>query len=135
MPASNETVGCHPKPERRVEFERIATVVAEPVTNELLQRARLAEQTQHGIGNGDAVGLTAGADVVVHAGVAFAERAIDAAGVILDVEVVANRTAVTVDRQGPIVDRVGDEERDDLLGVLIRTVGVRAAGDDRRKCV
>ena len=118
-----------------MEFERIAAIMAEPVANKLLQRARLAEQTQHGVGNRDAVGLTACADVVVHAGIAVAQRAIDAASVVLDVEVVANRAAITVDRQGPIVDRIGDEERDDLFGVLIRAIRVRAAGDDRRQAV
>jgi len=34
-------------------------------------------------------------------------------------------------RQRLVVDRVRDEERDELLGVLVRAVRVRAASDDR----
>src|SRR5579864_6324489 len=118
---------------RRV--ERVAAVVAEAIAHELLERGGLAKQPQHGVGDGDAIGLPARADVVVHARNTATERAVDAAGMVLDVQVIANRPAVAVDRQRTIVDRVGDEQRDDLLRVLIRTVRVRAAGHDRRESV
>ena len=109
--------------------------MAETVANELLERAWLAEQSQHGVGDRDAVGLATGADVVVHPRHSIAQRAVDAAGVVLDEEVVAHRSPIAVDGQRAVVDRVGDEERDDLLGVLERTVRIGAAGHDRRESV
>ena len=48
-----------------------------------------------------------------------------------DVQPVAALQPVAVQRQRLVVDRVGDEQRDELLGVVVRPVRVRAAGDDR----
>ena len=53
------------------------------------------------------------------------------AGVIGHVQPVASLEAVAVERQRQVIDRVGDEQRDELFGVVIRPVGIRAAGDDR----
>ena len=47
-----------------------------------------------------------------------------------DVQPVALLQAVAVHRQRLVVDRVRDEQRDELLGVVVRPVRVRAAGDD-----
>ena len=48
---------------------------------------------------------------------------------VLGVQPVARLAPVAVERQRLSVERVRDEERDDLLRVLVRPVGVRAAGD------
>ena len=42
---------------------------------------------------------------------------------------VAGLTAVAVDGERLAVESIRDEERDDLLGILVRPVRVRAAGD------
>ena len=52
------------------------------------------------------------------------------AGVVAHVQPVAALQAVAVQRQRLVVDGVGDEQRDELLGVLVRAVRVGAAGDD-----
>ena len=43
--------------------------------------------------------------------------------------------AVAVERQPLVLERVGDEQRDDLLGELVRAVVVRRARDDHRHAV
>ena len=104
---------AEPRQTRRI--DRIPTIVSEPVADELLEGGGLAEQAQNGVGNGDPVGLSAGADVVVETRLTVPECGVDTAHMVVDVEVVANRAAIAVDRQRAVIDRVGDEQRDDLL--------------------
>ncbi len=66
----------------------------------------------------------AAAEVVDVHRVAMFEDVQDAARVILDVKPVANLTAVAVERHRFAVDQIGDEERDQLLGILVRAVSV-----------
>ena len=68
--------------------------------------------------------------VVRLAGRAVAQDVLDRAGVVGDVQPVAPLEAVAVERQRQVVERVRDEQRDELLGVVERAVRVRAAGDD-----
>ncbi len=60
----------------------------------------------------------------------FAQHRVERRAVILDVDPVAHVAAVAVERQRLVGERVGDEERDQLLGELVRAVVVRAARDD-----
>jgi hypothetical protein len=46
-----------------------------------------------------------------------------------NVEPVADLHAVAVQRERPVIERVRDEERDQLLGMVVRPIRVRAAGD------
>ena len=101
----------------------------EPVLDELLERARLVQQAQHGVGDRDATDLSPRADVVLADAVAAAQRHVDAATVVVDVHVVADRRAIPVQRQRPVVHGVGDEQRDDLLRVLVVPERVAAARD------
>ena len=80
-------------------------------------------------------GLVAGADVVDLAGRALAQHQVDAGAVVVDVEPVAHVQAVAVERHLRAVEQVGDEQRDDLLGVLVGPEVVRAAGDHDRQAV
>ena len=50
-------------------------------------------------------------------------------GVVVDVQPVTALLAVAIQRQRLIVERVGDEQRNQLLGMLTRAVRVGAAGD------
>ncbi len=70
------------------------------------------------------------AHVVDLAGRARGEGGPDALAVVVHVDPVAHLHAVPVDRQLVPVEGVGDEQRDQLLGVLARAEGVGAAGDD-----
>ena len=66
---------------------------------------------------------------VVHlAGNAVSKHEVHAGGVIGHVQPVPALQAVAVHRQRLVVDGVGDEQRDELLRVLVRAVRVRAAG-------
>ena len=91
----------------------------------------LSGQPEHGTGHVHVVPLATAAEVVDLAGPAPAERGVDAPAVVADVDPVADLHAVAVDGQGDVGQGVGDEQRDQLLGELVRTVVVRAAGDDR----
>ena len=74
-------------------------------------------------------------DVVGLARRAVAQDEVDAVGVVGDVQPVAPLQPVPVQRQRPIVDGVRDEQRDELLRVVVRAVRVRAPGDDRVQAV
>ena len=69
------------------------------------------------------------ADVVDLAGRALVQDELDAGAVILGVEPLAHLLPVAVDRERLALERVRDEQRDELLGILVRTVGVGAARD------
>ena len=60
----------------------------------------------------------------------MAQDEVDRRGVVGDVQPVASLEAVAVERQRPVVEGIRDEQRDQLLGVVVRPVRVRAAGDD-----
>src|SRR5258705_478955 len=75
------------------------------------------------------------ADVVDLALPAPAEHQIDRRAVVEHVEPVAHVLAVAVERQRLVLERVGDEERDDLLRVLVGPEVVAAAGDEHREVV
>ncbi len=59
----------------------------------------------------------------------------DAARVILDVNPVANLTAVAVERHRLAVKQIRRKERDQFLRILVRAVSVRAARDDDGRAV
>ena len=71
------------------------------------------------------------ADVIGLARRAFAKHELDRGAVIADVQPLAPLPAVAVDRQRLTVERVRHEERDQLLRVLVRAIGVRATRDAR----
>ena len=71
------------------------------------------------------------ADVVRIAGLALAQRELDARAVVVDLQPLAPLLPVAVDRQRLPVQRVRDEERQKLLRILARAVRVRAARHQR----
>ena len=76
--------------------------------------------------------LAAAAEVVDLAGLSGAPRGFDAGAVVEHVNPVANLLPVAVHRHLFVPHDVGDEQRDQLLGELIRPVVVGTARDDRR---
>ena len=58
---------------------------------------------------------------------------VDGAAVVFDVQVITHRRTVVVERQRQAVDRVGDQHRNQLLRVLVRSVVVRPARDQERQ--
>ena len=75
------------------------------------------------------------ADIVRFSNLSVMENHVDGAGVIFHEEPVAHVLALAVDRQRLLVTDVVDEERDELLGELVRTVVVGAVRHDGRHAV
>src|SRR5438477_10040866 len=112
--------------------ERVAAVVALAVGDAADQRLRLAEQLEDFRGDLAVLALVAAADVVGLTVLAALDEEVDGRAVVLDEQPVADVAAVAVERQRDVVDRVRDEERDELLRVLPRAEVVRRPRDDDR---
>ncbi len=114
--------------------DRVTPVVAGPVfdvADVRLPGAAAALQEHRGEFE---VGVRRSAgNVVDGADLAALEHVQHGARVVVDVEPVANLQAVAVNGNGEIVDQIGDKERHDLLGILMRAVGVAAARDQHRR--
>ena len=116
-------------------IEAVPQVVPLAILHLLDERLGPLGQTQQLVGEVDVSDLVAASDVVHLAGAAAFDDEIDAATVIHDVHPVSDVEAGAVERHGNIVERVGDEERNDLLGKLIRPVVVGRPRDDDRNAV
>src|SRR6185503_1561892 len=122
---------CHPLELRRV--DRVAPVVSRPVRHALQERLRLSEPFQDEIRDLVHRALVVPGDVErvpLHA--RRLEDRGDRAAVVEDVDPVARVPSAAVDRERLVLERVGHEERDQLLGILVGTVVVAAARHDRR---
>ena len=75
------------------------------------------------------------ADVVGFGYAAFVEDQVDGAGMVLDIEPVADILALSIDREGLAIADIVDKQRNKLLRELIRTIVVRAVRHDRRHAV
>ena len=98
-----------------------------------------SEQTIDGIDNHlddvDILPLVESADVVCLSHLALMEYDVDGAGVIHYIQPVAHVLTLAIYRQRFAVADIVDEQWDELLGELIRTVVVRAVGYDSRHSV
>ena len=83
----------------------------------------------------DVLPFVESADIVGFGDAAFVEDQVDGAGVVFDVEPVADVLAAAVDGQRTAFPYVVDEERNQLLGKLVGPVVVRAVGHQRRHAV
>ena len=109
--------------------ERVAAVVAGAVLDVADQRLVGARQPEDVADDLDVLALVVAADVVDLARRALPQHELDPGAVVLDPEPVADLLPVAVDRQRLAVERVRRQQRDQLLRVLVRPVGVRAARD------
>ena len=83
----------------------------------------------------DVLDLVAATDVIDLAVFGDLDQVIDCATVIQHMKPVANIAAVPIKRNGTVVHKVGHEQRQNLLGKLIRTVVVGCPCDDDRDVV
>ena len=105
---------------------RVAPVVAGPILHLPDERPRLAQQLEQ-LGDNVAVRPFRAAHHVVRlAGGAVAQDVIHRRRVVGDEQPVAPLQAIAVQRQRQVVERIGDEQRDQLLGMLVRAVGIGA---------
>ena len=121
----------------------IAHVVAGTVSNVRYQVHILAffaaKQTinriNHHLDDVDVLPLVEAADVVGLGYLALMEDKVDGAGMVFYIQPVAHILALAIHRQRLAVTDVVDEQRNQLLGELIRTVVVRTVGHDGRHAV
>ena len=83
----------------------------------------------------DVLPLVEAADVVCVSHLALMEDKVDGTCVVLHVEPVADVEALAVDGKRLAMADIVDEERDELLRELVRTIVVRAVGHDGRHAV
>ena len=103
-----------------------------PVLDDLLERVRLSEGCQHRVGDLLDRLLDAGADVVRLADSSVLQHELDRAAMVEDVQPLPLVLRRRVERQRLVVECVRCEQRDHLLGKLVRPVVVRAVRDRRR---
>ena len=98
-----------------------------------------SEQTinsvDHHLDDVDVLPLVESSDVVCLSHLALMEDDVDGAGMIHYIQPVAHVLTLAIHRQRFAVADVVDEQRDKLLGELIRTVVVRTVGYDSRHSV
>ena len=127
-PSPNE---CSRRPAERPQLrvvDRVAAIVARPVLDVADQGRVGAGQLEDAVGDLDVLVVLA-ADVVDLTRRALVEDELDPGAVILGVQPLPHLLAVAVDGQRLALERVRDEERDELLRVLVRAICVGAAGD------
>src|SRR5262245_54941135 len=112
-----------------VRVDRVAPIMAQTILHRLDQRLGLAGKLEDLPREDDVLDFVAAPDVVDLALAPLAQHQVDARTVVEDVEPVAHVAAVAVERQRPVVEGVGHEERNDLLGILIGPEVVRRASD------
>src|SRR4051812_15209342 len=108
---------------RRV--ERVAAVMAQAVRDRPDERRGSIEQCEDAVREIYVLDLVAAADVVHLAVLSALDDDVDAAAVIGDEQPVPHMLPVAVERHRQPVDRIRNEERNDLLGELVRAVIVR----------
>src|SRR5215470_13922728 len=114
---------------------RIAAIVSGAVGHGADERLELAGEAKNFAREHDVLDLMAAADVVDLAVFATTQDEVDSRAVVEDVEPVADVAAVAVQGQRLVVQRVGDEQRHHLFGILVRTEVVRRACDHDRHAV
>src|SRR5262249_25645498 len=110
---------------------RISPVMTRAVLHETDQRFGLYEEPQNCPNDFEVSLIMSAADVVNLARPAAFERQQDRAGVLIGKDPFPDVEAIAIDGQRAVFHRIRDENRNELLGKLIRTVIVRAPRDDR----
>ena len=105
--------------------------MTEPVGDVVDQRLVATAQLEDPPDDLDVRALVRAADVVHLARLAAVERGRDRRREVLDEQPVADVEAVAIDRQPVAGERIQHHQRDQLLGVLVWPIVVRAAADDR----
>ena len=96
-------------------------------------REHLVEQPADRMHDIQIAALGIAADIIGLAGGALGHDRVQGAGMILDIEPIANVVARSVDRDRLAVQCLQDRERDQLFGEVVGPVIVGAVADDRRQ--
>ncbi len=95
----------------------------------------LVEQITDGMNDVQVLFLVMTADVVGLADGTSGDHGIERASVIFHIEPVTDLVALAIDRQRLAIERIEDDQRDQLLGEVERAVVVGTVGDDGRQAV
>ena len=98
-------------------------------------RAEFVEQRAEQLHEVDVPTLVVAADAVGAAGAALLDRGEERPGMVVDVQPVADVLALAVDRDGLATQALQDDDGDELLGELIRTVVIGAVRHHDRQAV
>ena len=112
----------------------VAVDLPEPLGDVHLGRARVADRVEHQIGDvrhGDVDPRRDVHDLAREPVDRRVDQRLDRLGVVVDVEPVPARVPVAVNRQRRAGERLGDEARHDLLGMLPRPVVVERRARSR----
>src|SRR5947209_10057010 len=109
--------------------------MAQPIFNMMNQLVRFAERVQYGLHDINVAALIARAYVIDFAGTPALEYTHDGAAMILNVNPIAHIAPVAVERDGLILKRVREYERDEFFRELSWTIVVSAARYDRVETV
>src|SRR5439155_25888890 len=107
--------------------QRIAAVMTLTISDRHDQRLRFAEDVENALRDVAILAFVAAADVVRVTAHAALDEEVDGGAVIGDEQPITNVPAVAIQRQGLIVDRVRDKERNELFRILPRAEVVRSA--------
>jgi len=110
-------------------IEGVAPVVGGPIRNGTHKGPRFIQLAQQPFGHLAVRPFLLPGDVVDTAHLAVVEDKSDGIRMIVHMQPVTTLLAVAVQRQRLIVHGIGYEQRDELLRMLARAVGVRAARD------
>ena len=106
-----------------------------PVRDEFDIRIILAHRPQDVTGQLQIGAFLAAADIVNLVGPAFFDQKINSGAMIVDKKPVAALPPFAVNRHRIIVAQIGDEKRNDFLGIGAGAIRVGGAGDDNRQMV
>ena len=116
-------------------IQGIAPIVSGSIRDVLEQTVGLTQNIENLAGHLDIWCLYLRTYVIDLAQLAFVQHQIDPLTVVKDVLVIAYLESIAVDRQGDIVNRVGCEERDGLLGVVEWADIIGSASSSDRQAV
>jgi len=116
-------------------IQGVPAVVVLAVGDGLDERVGFAELPTEAPGDFDVFDFVAAGDVIGLTGLAMLDEEINRVAMILDINPIADLPAVAVEGERLVVQRVGDEEGDEFLDVLVGAEVVGAAGHDDRYVV
>src|SRR6202165_295735 len=111
----------------------VAVVVPRAVLHKMFERAGLAAKLKDCIGHLYPTGPPADPDVVNTPRISLPQHSRDRADMVVNVQIIPHRRAVAIDWEWKIVERVGDEQWNDLLRKLVGAVGIGSPRDQRRQ--
>src|SRR3990167_6306753 len=94
-------------------------------SNEFAGFSKMADNL---LGHGDIFPFIAPANIVDLSRLTSKEYMLNGRTMVLHSQPIAALTSIPIEWEGLVVDRIGDEQRDEFLRILIRPIGIAAPG-------